>query len=62
MKDEETYETKPEYLEQVEPLLQDLLGEEYTAIKVRVSVLLLTVELKELEGHPYDICGLATGH
>jgi hypothetical protein len=31
LKDEETYETKPEYLEQVEPLLQDLLGEEYTA-------------------------------
>ncbi|WP_145323556.1 hypothetical protein [Paenibacillus xylanexedens] len=31
VKDEETYETKPEYLEQVEPLLQDLLGDEYTA-------------------------------
>ncbi|MGE6573547.1 hypothetical protein ACQKFM_01380 [Paenibacillus xylanexedens] len=31
VKDEETYETKPEYLEHVEPLLQDLLGEEYTA-------------------------------
>ncbi|MGE6664944.1 hypothetical protein [Paenibacillus xylanexedens] len=31
VKDEETYETKPEYLEHVEPLLQGLLGEEYTA-------------------------------
>ncbi|WFR65099.1 hypothetical protein P9222_14450 [Paenibacillus amylolyticus] len=31
LKDEETYETKPEVLEQVEPLVQDLLGEEYTA-------------------------------
>jgi|GEM_PF-1283773 len=31
VKDEETYETKPEYLEHVEPLMNDLLGEEYTA-------------------------------
>ncbi|MFS0871860.1 hypothetical protein [Paenibacillus xylanilyticus] len=30
VKDEETYETKPEYLEHVEPLLNDLLGEEHT--------------------------------
>ncbi|MFC9709387.1 hypothetical protein ACFTRD_14670 [Paenibacillus sp. NPDC056933] len=31
LKDEETYETKPEYLEHVEPVLNDLLGEEHTA-------------------------------
>ncbi|PAF30464.1 hypothetical protein [Paenibacillus sp. 7516] len=31
VKDEETYETKPEYLEHIEPLLIDLLGAEYTA-------------------------------
>ncbi|WP_440111478.1 hypothetical protein [Paenibacillus sp. QZ-Y1] len=31
VKDEETYETKSEYLEHVEPLLNELLGEEYTA-------------------------------
>ncbi|MEC0124482.1 hypothetical protein [Paenibacillus pabuli] len=29
--DEETYETKPEYLEHVEPVLNELLGEEHTA-------------------------------
>ncbi|QOS80483.1 hypothetical protein JNUCC31_06110 [Paenibacillus sp. JNUCC31] len=31
VKDEETYETKSEYLERVEPVLNDLLGEEHTA-------------------------------
>ncbi|WP_433921672.1 hypothetical protein [Paenibacillus taichungensis] len=31
LKDEETYETIPEYLEHVEPILNDLLGEEHTA-------------------------------
>ncbi|NTJ18567.1 hypothetical protein G6L45_33330 [Agrobacterium rhizogenes] len=31
LKDEETYETKPEYLEHVEPILNDVLGEEHTA-------------------------------
>ncbi|WP_256984448.1 MULTISPECIES: hypothetical protein [Paenibacillus] len=31
MKDEESYETKPEYLELVEPRLNDLLGEEHVA-------------------------------
>ncbi|MCW3791523.1 hypothetical protein OM416_08025 [Paenibacillus sp. LS1] len=31
VKDEETYETKPEYLEHVEPLMNDLLGEEHTS-------------------------------
>jgi hypothetical protein len=31
LKDEESYETKPEYLELVEPRLNDLLGEEHVA-------------------------------